>query len=224
MAGTGKTTLTELLCRDDRTFVRAEFLHTRSPAHVRYLLHALPRLWRILLADLRLPPRLSWRDVKLLVYVTEWARFLDRSPRHGARVTVFDQGPIYALVRLRARASGVTGHRSFAGWWDDALRAWGGRLDTVVLLDGDDGALGDRIDGRGGAHEVKGGSPQVREAFLARYRALFEEVLGRLDVPGGPRIVRLDTTGIEPEPLAGQLRNLLGSSGTGEVPARGRVP
>ncbi len=211
VAGAGKSTLTRLICRDDPRFKVAEFIHTRTPAHLPYVAHSLPRLLPILAANLHLAPRLSWRDLKLAVYVTEWDRFLNRDSGYRRCVTLFDQGPIYALVRLKAQEKGVTRSASFTRWWNETLESWAGELAAVVYLDAADRVLSDRIDTRAQRHKTKGEPVSVRHGFITRYRRLFEEVLGRIDVPGGPEILRFSTSAVDGERMAADIRLILAS-------------
>lgn len=204
VAGSGKSTLARLLADRAPGARLAEFIQTRDPRHLALTARALPRLLPILLANLAMPPRLSWADVKLLVYVTAWGRVLD-GPRYAAGITVLDQGPLYALVRLRAQARGVTRSASFSRWWDAALERWAEAISAVVALDADDDALLRRIDRRDQAHATKGRSEDAARAFLDRYRALFEELLVRLERPGGPEILRVDTTSTTAEATADAL-------------------
>lgn len=209
VAGAGKSTLARLLCQDGAGCARAGFIHTRTPTHLAYVAHGIPRLLPILADNLRLPPRLSWADFKLLVYVTEWHRFLNRRPefRHG--VTLFDQGPIYALVRLRAQARGVTRTASFERWWNEMIELWASELAAVIYLDATDGILWSRINDRAQAHRTKGEPVSVAQRFITLYRRLFEEVLDRIDTPGGPQILRFDTSDTSCEQIAEGIQPIL---------------
>lgn len=212
VAGAGKSTLTRHLLRECTDGIRAEFIHTRTPRHLPYVAHSIPRLMPVLAGNLARPPRLSWAEFKLLVYVTEWDRFLDRSPTYRNGITLLDQGPIYALVRLKAQAKGVTGGAPFARWWVESIERWAGELDVIVSLDASDRVLWNRINGREQPHRTKGGSGDVGREFINRYRRLFEEALGRLDVPGGPEILRFDTTATTGEQIAQEVAPILAAA------------
>lgn len=216
VAGAGKSTLTRLICEDAGCNV-ADFIHTRTPAHLPYVAHSIPRLMPILAGNVMLAPRLSWADFKLLVYVTEWHRFLNRKSGYRHGVTLFDQGPIYALVRLKAQAKGVTRSASFERWWNEAIELWAGELAAVIFLDASDPVLWGRITERAQPHGTKAGPASVGQEFIARYRRLFEEVLGRIDVPGGPEILRFDTSATAGERIAAALRPILAAGGDRRV-------
>lgn len=208
VAGSGKSTLTRRLSQSIEGAAVGGFIHARKPAHLASVARAMPRLNRMLAANVVRTPRLSWPDVKLLVYVTEWDRILRRAS-DGRAVTLLDQGPVYALVRLRAQGRGVTRTGSFSRWWDGALDRWAGELDTVVYLDAPDEVLFDRINRRDQPHRTKGGSYAAGIEFIKLYRRLFEEVLSRLDAHGGPRIVRVDTGSTSQDAVAAELDGVL---------------
>ena len=209
IAGAGKSTLVRLLCADGERFRRAEFIHARNPAHLAEIARSLPRLLPILARNVMPGRRLTWREVKLLVYASSWHRLLDRKATYRDTVTLLDQGPIYALVRLSANGAQVTRSASFARWRDQVLDAWSARLGAVVWLDAEDRILLDRIDGRARTHGTKDQPEVVGRAFLARYRELFAELLDRLERRGGPPILRFDTGGTGSEQLAADVRRAL---------------
>ena len=209
VAGAGKSTLTRHLLHATTDGTLAEFIHTRTPRHLAHVAHSIPHLMPILAGNLIRAPRLSWADFKLLAYVTEWDRFLDRSLTDRPGITLLDQGPIYALVRLKAQAKGVTRGASFARWWSGSIERWAGELDVVVFLDASDRVLWERINGRSQPHRTKGEPGDVGREFIARYRRLFEEALGRLDVPGGPEILRFDTSATAGKRIAAEVAPIL---------------
>jgi thymidylate kinase len=209
VAGAGKSTLVRLLCADGERFRRAEFIHARNPAHLAEIARSLPRLLPILARNVMPGRRLTWREVKLLVYASSWHRLLGRKATYRDTVTLLDQGPIYALVRLTANGARVTRSASFARWRDQVLDAWSGRLGAVVWLDAEDRILLDRIEGRARTHGTKDQPEAVGRAFLARYRELFAELLDRLERRGGPPILRFDTGKTGSEQLAADVRQAL---------------
>lgn len=212
VAGAGKSTLTRLIAQESGHGTVARFIQTRTPRHLAYVAHSIPHLLPILAGNLRMTPRLSWADFKLLVYVTEWHRFLNRAPDYRLGVTLLDQGPVYALVRLKAQAKGVTRGASFARWWDESIERWAGELDVVVFLDASDRVLWERINGRAQPHRTKGEPDDVVQEFISRYRRLFQKTLDRLDLPGGPQILHFDTTATTGEQIAEQVAPILAAA------------
>lgn len=209
VAGSGKSTLTRLLCDRDRRYVRAEFIHTRTPSHLGYLARSIPRLLLIVGANLVRKPRLSWADFKLMAYVTEWRRFLCSRSEYRGRIVLMDQGPIYALVRLKAQNKGVSSSPSFLRWWNEMASSWTDALDAIVWLDAADETLRRRIDERTQSHAVKGGSAELSEQFISRYRLLFDELFDLVDRPGGPKLMPFDTSDLLPERIVADVHLLL---------------
>jgi deoxyadenosine/deoxycytidine kinase len=205
VAGAGKSTLTRLLCQSEADCSRADFIHARTPEHLAYIAHSLPRLLPILAGNLRLSPHLNWADFKLLVYVTEWHRFLNRKPEYDHGFTLLDQGPIYALVRLKAESKAAASDPAFERWWNQMLELWADQLSAIIWLDAADQVIWDRINERGQRHKTKGEPLDVGRRFVTRYRRLFEEVLDRVNILGGPEILRFDTSDMGSENIAEQL-------------------
>ena len=208
-AGAGKSTLTRLMCEGGGDYQRAEFIDARTPEHLAYIVACIPRLLPMLIRNLGPGPRLSWPDFKLIVYATAWRRLLDRRPAYRRGVTLLDQGPVYALVRLKAQGKKVTSSATFERWWDQTIERWADHLAAVVYLDSSDEVLLDRINAREQPHGTKGEPPSVGKEFIQRYRRLFEEALRRLDRPGGPEILPFDTGAMAGEQIAAELPPIL---------------
>ena len=79
VAGAGKSTLTHSLERRYGWQI-ADFLHTRAHGHWPYVAHSLPSVLGIVARSTTNRPALSWDEVKLAVYVSEWNRFLRSRP------------------------------------------------------------------------------------------------------------------------------------------------
>ena len=140
-----------------------------------------------------------------MVYVTEWHRFLNRKPEYDHGCTLLDQGPIYALVRLKAESKVAATNPAFEEWWNQMLDLWAGQLSAIVWLDAPDQVIWDRINERMQRHKTKGEPPDVGRRFITKYRQLFEEVLDHINTPGGPEILRFDTSEMGSEQTAEQL-------------------
>jgi len=149
---------------------------------------------------------MSWPEFKLLVYVTQWRTVLRHEMRRRGGVTVLDQGPIYALVRLKAEGKPFTATPAFDAWWEDMLRLWVGELSAIVWLDAPDDVLWRRINGRSQLHRTKGEGVEEGHRFLDTYRRSFDAVLGRIEAWGAPEVLRLDTEEATADQLATELR------------------
>ncbi len=208
VAGAGKSTLTRSVC-EVPGFELGGFIHTRLPSHLLQVLLATPRLLPILVGDRWQPPRMTWAEFKLMVYVTRWRSVLRREKRRNGGITVLDQGPIYALVRLKAEGKPFTTTGAFARWWDAMLRRWARDLDVVVWLDAPDEVLRARIDGRPQHHKEKGREADQAQRFFARYRLSFEGALSTMEALGTPEVLRFDTERTTTAQLTNSVKPLL---------------
>ena len=207
VAGAGKSTVARLL-GEGPGFARAEFIHTRKPAHLLQVARALPRLMPILLVGIGRRPRISWPELKLLVYVTRWPLFLGRRKPAPGTVLLFDQGPLYALVRLQAEGKGFTTRSAFGIWREEMLERWASELSAVVWLDAPDPVLWSRINERSQGHRTKGEEAEAGHSFIDRYRRSFDAILRRMEELGRPGILRFDTSTATAEQIVETVRPL----------------
>lgn len=207
VAGSGKSTLSSMLMSED-AIARAPFISARNPRHLILLASTLPRLAPLLAANFRNTPRLTWADYKLLVYTTSWRRVLRSRGTSSTAVLVLDQGPLYALVRLRAKDLGIIDRPSFQRWWSAMLSNWVRDLSLVVWLDAPDETLLRRINARPQAHSVKSYEPADAVGFLQRYRLLFMGVIDEVEHAGGA-VLRFDTNRSRAEEIAGRVAEMI---------------
>ena len=191
VAGAGKSTLAARLAGGAGVEM-ADFIHTRRPSHLLQVVQGIPRLLPILAAGLTRRPRMSWPEWKLLVYVTRWRSFLGRRTPPGT-LLLFDQGPLYALVRLAAEGKPFTTRAAFERWRDEMVEEWASELSALIFLDAPDAVLWDRINERPQAHKAKGEESTAGLRFIARYRRSFEDLLRGVEELGGPEVFRFDT-------------------------------
>ena len=213
VAGAGKSTLARAICEGDPRCRRAEFIRTRTPGHVREVVLALPRTIPVLVDSLA-RPRLSWPEFKLLAYVTRWQRLLERRPSYRDRVAVLDQGPLYALVRLRTQKPELWTRPRARRWWAGLLEGWLSAFDGLVGLVAPDEVRWGRINDRSQSHATKGLSFEEAVAFLGRYRALFADILDRAEAAGRPLVLRFDTSVTSPTEIALLIEPLVADART----------
>ena len=189
IAGSGKSTVTSLLIEADYT--PAKFISARDPEQITLFLRSLPQIAGLIAENVKHPPRMTWADFKLVVYVSSWDDYLNREAPDGT--LIFDQGPLYALVRLRAKGLGVAKTPAFAEWWSRMLGKWLDTMSLVVWLDADDDVLLGRVNQRDRSHDLKGVHLQRAKEFIHLYRTLFTEVEAEINRRGNPAIHRIDT-------------------------------
>jgi deoxyadenosine/deoxycytidine kinase len=198
VAGSGKSTVTSILIRG--RFARATFISARDPKQLSLFLRCLPRLGRLIVENLRRRPRMTWADFKLMVYISTWDTHLSKVASEDP--LVFDQGPLYALVRLRAQGIGVASTPAFSRWWSEMLSKWLDQISLVVLLDARDDALIERLNMREQEHDLKGADLNHGREFLSRYRTLFEEIGSEIERLEKPTLHRVDTGRIRADEVA----------------------
>jgi thymidylate kinase len=208
IAGAGKSTLARLLGQQ-AGFEMAPFIHARRPSHLLEVARSVPRILPILVGGITRSPRISWPELKLLVYVTRWQLVLRRRKPLAAAALLFDQGPIYALVRLKAERKPFTTRRAFERWREEMLASWASELTSLIFLDAPDAVLWNRINERPQGHREKGEEAKAGLRFIARYRGSFEDVLKKVEEFGGPQVLRFDTSVATAAQIAEKVEPLL---------------
>ena len=130
-----------------------------------------------------------------MLYLDVLAQVLSRPKTIGAELCVFDQGPVYHLATIAAPGPMIAVPERLRSWWKDSLGTWASLLGLVVRLDAPDASLVERIDGREKWHSLKGAPDAAVSKELARTRALYDGLVTELARrPGGPQVVRFDTS------------------------------
>lgn len=208
VAGTGKSTLTRTLCAQYAGCRVADSLHTRVPGHWPYVAHSLPRVLPLVARSAWNRPAWSWDEIKFVIYVSEWDRFLRRRPEHRTGVTVLDQGPIFALARLLWGKKPVTKGGPFEIWLQRMVERWTAELDAIVWLVAPDEALLARINHREQRHEAKGKPVPEGLELIELHREAYGRLLELVTGLGRPRVLRFDTSTMRPAEIAGELADV----------------
>jgi hypothetical protein len=211
VAGAGKSTLATRL-NQEAGVEMATFIHTRRPSHLLQVVRGVPRLLPILVGGLTCAPRISWPEWKLLVYVTRWRSFLERRTPAPV-VLLFDQGPLYGLVRLEAEGKPFTTRPAFRRWSAEMVEGWANELSALILLDAPDAVLWNRINERPQGHKAKGEEVEAGLRFIARYRRSFEDLLLEMEELGGPPVFRFDTSSTSVSQIAEKIEAELSPHG-----------
>jgi adenylate kinase family enzyme len=205
VAGAGKSTLTRALQGRYAGCRVADSLHTRMPAHWPYVAHSVPRVLPLVARSVLDRPALSWDELKFVVYVSEWDRFLRARPEHRSAVTVLDQGPIFALARLLWGKKPLTRTRPFEAWLNRMVERWSVELDAIVWLVAPDEALLERINHREQRHEARGKPAPEGLELIELHREAYARLLELVTGLGRPRVLRFDTSTMRPAEIAGEL-------------------
>lgn len=220
VAGTGKSTLAQALISRYPDWRLADYIHARKPTHWPYFVRSAAGLVRLLGNAALARPAMSWNDVKLYVYASEWHRYLDS--HHGSGVTLLDQGPIFALASLEWGDGAVTRSPSYRAWMHETAARWASELDAVVELTAADDVLLGRIKERDKGHPAKGRSRGDAVALLAGHRRAYVHVLDELELTGRLRRVRVDTSEITAPGVADEVLERL--SAQFAIPLDGTPP
>lgn len=206
-AGAGKTSLLEALANSGVT-IRAGF-RLRKHWHVLPAFALVPTF-----VALHRPFRgVLWKEMKRITYLATLRHRLQEQ-RKGSRPVVLDEGPVYMLARLRVLGGNRLSGPGFDRWWRETIRQWAHSLDLIVWLDASDPVLRDRVRNRVQSHGVKQLGDQAVDAFMARYRAAYSEVIGALVEARGPEVLTVRT---DQESLSVTTSRLLAELRPGEA-------
>ena len=207
-AGSGKSTVSRCLTERSQV-IPASIWGLPRPLYAASAVRVLPDIGALVGAARWLP----WEETEQLIRLDALGVFLNRldPPPEGARdrsVVVLDEGPVFAFAWFR-----VLGHPCFRdsrrdAWWRRVLTHWAARLDAIVLLDGADRLLVERLRSRAKEHPLKQSSDQELYEFAAAYRRAFEWVIAGMTAGGGarqPKVIALESNGTPPEELAEQV-------------------
>jgi deoxyadenosine/deoxycytidine kinase len=210
VAGSGKSTLTHTLGARAGACRVAESLHTRRPAHWPYVLRAVPSVGRVAWMSARAHSQLTWDEVKFVIYIGQWERFLRAQRANGHGATILDQGPVFALARLLWTEKPLTRTRRFEAWVEEMLDQWSRALAAIVWLDAPTGVLLERINGRAQEHEAKRASASAAADLVRRHRAAYDRLFAVIERLGRPRVLTFDTSVASESAIADAVAGSIG--------------
>lgn len=196
-AGAGKSTVSRLLTERSQVVATSIWGLPRR-LYAASAVRVLPAIGALVGAARGLP----WDEAEQFIRLDALDLFLRRLPARDRSVVVLDEGPVFAFAWFR-----VLGHPCFRdgrrdAWWRRTLTHWAERLDAIVVLDGADPLLVERLRSRAKAHPLKQSSDQELYAFAAAYRRAFDWVIAGLTAGGGPKVISLESNGAPPKELA----------------------
>ena len=133
---------------------------------------------------------LLWPESRHIVRLRTMHRSLNRDPAAARPVTIFDEGPVFALAWLRGFGHDTMRSEGSDQWWRGTLRSWARVVDAVVVLDAPDSLLASRIRSRPEWHEVKQEPDWYIAGWMARFRSALDWVLAGFAIYGGPAVIR----------------------------------
>jgi deoxyadenosine/deoxycytidine kinase len=212
-AGTGKTTLSEILNEQGGT-IRAGITIWRQPilTVVVGAFTSLPTIISLVVNGKRF--RIS--DLKRVAQLKALYRRITRMRREPRDVEnkalIMDEGVVFALCQFRVNSSGATADPSDPEmkWENQMIDQWSRTLNTIVLLDGPDELLTERIRTREKDHRMKGRSEKEIVDFLGLYRRSYGEVISELRARGNINVVSFQTGEIAPARMAQEIFRLIG--------------
>jgi predicted ATPase len=152
---------------------------------------------------------LLWPESRHVIRLRALHRTLTRDPRPGEQVTVFDEGPVFALAWLRGFGHESMRSESSDLWWRSTLHSWARLIDAVVVLDAPDSVLARRIRTRSEWHEIKGEPDWYITEWLGRFRSALDWVLAGFAIQGGPAVIRISAEREEASLLAERVAQAL---------------
>lgn len=182
--GAGKSTLLSALSQGPGDVVAVTRYRSpaAAPAYLRAAVHLAPRLLPEVMAGRTTRQRLNWA-----LRLNASATVLRQHTRVDARLVLFDQGPVYTLVRL-AQAQGRD------AWWHTQAARWSGLLDVLVVVDAPDELLLERLVTRAKAHAYTSLDPADALQAIARDRDTCSAVIDVLSSQDhAPVVHRIDT-------------------------------
>jgi shikimate kinase len=205
-AGAGKTTLSRALRERDRTIrVGLGLWGQPRPLLTLTAVRSVPSLigacWN--------PAVLSGRTLTQAVRLNSLYRLLAREARMNHGIVLLDEGPVFALSWFVVFHRESIASGALSRWWHEAIGQWAAALNAVVLLDAPDPILARRIRDRAKPHLAKGQTDGEIAAFLASFRAAFNQVLAGLTARSTTKLITLDTGRQSPEQTADMIWSTL---------------
>ena len=173
-------------------------------------------------------PRFALRNVRQLLRLETLRARLARIQRQGARIALFDEGPVYSVARLAAFCPPTLERRPFGAYLARSRRQWARELDLVIMLDAPNVVLAERIRSRAKPHRMRDADDPALFAFLDRYRSAYGKVATDIARDGHTSVVRVGTAttpvrGIGEQVLEAIRAGVDGTNAalTGSTPAAG---
>jgi len=193
LAGAGKTTLTNYLCRQNENIQIAPDIQLRKLKHFLIFFAHLPEIINILFRFRKSNPKLSWDEIKSIVYLNTWSKLLKQEAKQTGNTILLDHGPIFKMATLYAFGPEWLKRDDFQSWWQSIYERWDTTLNIVIWLYAPEPLLGERINSRDQRHAVKGKSELEVFQFLEMYDISYKHVMSKMKISRNPSFMKFDT-------------------------------
>lgn len=207
LAGTGKTSLSQALSKQNEQIHIGQDLQLRKIEHFPIFISQIPALLSLYLKSYRLNRRLTWNETKAIVYLNGGEYLINQLISRNGTIILLDQGPIFQLVTLNAFGPDSLKTQGFEHWWKRMYQKWASFLDIVIWLDAPEHVLKERINNREKRHIIKNSNERERSNFLAGYRLAFEQIIDNLRFNGRPKLLRYNTNQVSIEEIVDEVHN-----------------
>lgn len=204
LAGAGKTTLAHALSQSGENIHVDDDLALKKRAHMPIFAGSVPHLLPLVLRRDQRSSGFTWNEIKAMAYLKGWPPFL-RQQNSANRTILLDHGPLFKMATLNAFGPEKLQSTRFDKWWQSTFKQWADALDMIVWLHAPQKMLLERINARNQRHAVKGKSELEAAQFLARYQTSYDQVLAKIELYGGPKIIRFDTSQVPIEHIVEEI-------------------
>lgn len=208
VAASGKTTISELLARDNDWISIARPPKFYNPLYFPFFMKQLVDLKKNGFCLSNAPSKCDAKRLIRLLVLNGWHQELRR--KHSAGITLLDQGPVFRLARDIESAEASMRSAIPTSWVNELYRTWAATLGGIVWLTVADDVLISRLCNRPKAHAWKHAPAPAVHRRAAAVHAIHNRVISRLcETDSGPALKRFSTdTASLPETLA-ELRSFL---------------
>ena len=190
-AGAGKTTLVQVF---HQRLSQVEI--GINPAKITYLPFYIQNILTFMPTYLQHFHHTRWftpAELRSLVYLNAWHRFLIRQKSNTERLILLDHGPIFRLALLSEFGPAMTTSPKYERWLDSMLNQWGNVLQVIVWVDAPNAVLKNRIQARSRKHRVKQESEEAVYQFLDRYRTSYYHIIDKIIANHDLLVLQFDT-------------------------------
>jgi deoxyadenosine/deoxycytidine kinase len=208
--GSGKSALTDAL-RDSRRDIVPVSIYWRKPENLslgaRSALSVAPILF-----DHASGQAFSTKHLVWMIRLESALPIFQRKEVTRSSIVVFDQGPVFTMVRLYEMALLAAEGSRFRSWWNLKLDDWARTLDLLLLLDAPNEVLIERIKKRSKSHVAKNQSDEGAGKMLTDERARYEAVTGALRQRGSATLLPFDTSARSVDEISSEVIGSLRST------------